>query len=313
MPMDVATHAALKLDQPTPLEVNGRSNADIRASLDHPDDAIYAPCPEASAAQDVPEGEVASFEDWRSSRQFPATVRDLWIYQTPAPEPQPHNLLVFQDGALYLNPRGPVRVCQVLDSLYASADIGPTVAVFVNPGRPPGSAPMFDPRGYDEANQQRSYEYDSVTPDYANFLQRDLLPFVSEHIVGTLSDAPERRLLAGISSGGICAFNAAWQAPEQFGCVLSHCGSFTNIRGGHNLQYLVRATPRKPLRVFLQSGKQDAETLYGNWPLANQTLADSLRYAGYEYRFEFGQGGHTLRHGGALFAESLKWLLPTHN
>ncbi len=31
-------------------------------------------------------------------------------------------------------------------------------------------------------------------------------------------------------------------------------------------------------------------------------------YAGYDHRFEFGNGGHSLRHGGALFADSLRWL-----
>ncbi len=92
---------------------------------------------------------------------------------------------------------------------------------------------------------------------------------------------------------------------------MSHCGSFTNIRGGHNYPYLIRSTPRKPLRVFLQSGAKDAETLFGNWPLANQTMDYALRYAGYEHRFEFGSGGHSLRHGGALLADSLRWLWRT--
>ncbi|MDB2510316.1 hypothetical protein N9X32_07320, partial [Pseudomonadales bacterium] len=46
--------------------------------------------------------------------------------------------------------------------------------------------------------------------------------------------------------------------------VLSHCGSFTNIWGGHNFPYLVRTTPRKPLKVFLQSGANDEETLLGD-------------------------------------------------
>ena len=90
--------------------------------------------------------------------------------------------------------------------------------------------------------------------------------------------------------------------------MISHCGSFTNIRGGHVFPYLVRATPRKPIRVFLQSGANDGATIFGDWPLANQTMAKAFEYAGYDFRFEFGTGGHTLRHGGALFADSLRWL-----
>ena len=48
---------------------------------------------------------------------------------------------------------------------------------------------------------------------------------------------------------------------------------------------------------------------FGNWPLANQQMAAALSFAGYDLRFEFGTGGHNLRHGGALFADALRWLL----
>jgi len=90
--------------------------------------------------------------------------------------------------------------------------------------------------------------------------------------------------------------------------VLSHCGSFTNIRGGHEYPYWVRETRRKPIRVFLQSGSGDADIIAGNWPLANQLMAASLEFAGYEVKLAYGDGGHNLHHGGAIFAESLLWL-----
>jgi enterochelin esterase family protein len=61
--------------------------------------------------------------------------------------------------------------------------------------------------------------------------------------------------------------------------------------------------------VFLQSGANDINGLFGDWPLANNTMASALAFAGYDYRFEFGEGGHTLAHGGALFADSIRWLL----
>ena len=107
----------------------------------------------------------------------------------------------------------------------------------------------------------------------------------------TFSDNPADRTVCGISSGGICAFSAAWFAPHSFGRVISHCGSFTNIRGGHNFPYLVQSTPRKDLRVFLQSGVNDAQTLFGDWPTANQAMAKALAYAGYDFRFEFAIDG----------------------
>ena len=155
---------------------------------------------------------------------------------------------------------------------------------------------------------QRSFEYDSVTPDYGNFLAEEVLPFVEQTHNLQLTDDPAQRTVCGISSGGICAFTAAWMHPDQFGRVLSHGGSFTAIRGGHNYPYLIRTTERKPIRVYLQSGENDAETLAGDRPLANRTMANALQYAGYDHRFVFGTGGHSLRHGGALFADSLRWL-----
>jgi enterochelin esterase family protein len=96
---------------------------------------------------------------------------------------------------------------------------------------------------------------------------------------------------------------------------VSWIGSFTNIAsgpslraGGHNYQALVRKTPKKPLRIFLQDGSNDLDNVHGNWPLANQTLAGSLAYAGYDYRFEYGRGFHNHRHGRAIFPDTLRWL-----
>ncbi len=177
------------------------------------------------------------------------------------------------------------------------------MAVFVDPGRPPGST-----LGDVAASAQRSFEYDSITDLYGRFLIEELLPFAEMAEGVTFSPDPAHRTVCGISSGGIAAFTAAWWFPEAFGRVLSHCGSFVNIRGGHNLAFAVRATPRKPIRVFLQSGAADASYITGDWPLANQTMASALAFAGYDHRFEFGTGGHSLRHGGAIFADSLRWL-----
>ena len=301
MSLDHKTYELLGLNAPTPTELNGRSRADFLATLTPPGDIHYNPCKEAYPRPGTPEGAVVSFPAWDGAKVFPGTVRDVSVYTTPGlSRSQAASLLVCQDGAFYLAPNGPVRATKVLDVLFAKGEIGPTVAVFVNPGKRVGSDEPTD--------VQRSFEYDSMTPDYGRFLLEDLLPFVANSVDVTLSDDPARRIMCGISSGGICAFTAAWHFPQSFGCVLSHCGSYVNIRGGHNWPFILRATPRRNLRVFLQSGSGDAVYFSGDWPLANQTMAKALEWAGYDYRFEFGVGGHSLRHGGALFAESLRWL-----
>src|SRR5438094_427146 len=79
----------------------------------------------------------------------------------------------------------------------------------------------------------------------------------------------------GMSSGGIAAFTVAWERPERFHKVVSHIGSFTNIRGGYIYPAQIRQTQKqpKPLRVFLQDGANDLDNLHGNWPLSNQDMA----------------------------------------
>ena len=119
---------------------------------------------------------------------------------------------------------------------------------------------------------------------------------------------PAGRAICGMSSGGICAFTVAWERPDAFRKVVSHCGSFTNIRGGHNYPTMIRSAETKPLRVFLQSGAKDLDVIYGSWPIANQDMAAALAYRDYDYQFVFGVGGHTLKHGGAIFPDTLRWL-----
>ena len=209
---------------------------------------------------------------------------------------EPAALLVVQDGRFYTGEA--VRAPAVLDALIAAGAIPPTVAVFVEPGDLPGNP--------EQSRGNRSVEYDTLGPAYVTFLLEELLPEALADLA--ISTDPAQRAICGMSSGGICAFNAAWERPDAFGRVISHCGSFTNIRGGHVYPSRVRAAEPKPLRVFLQSGADDFDRDAGNWSVANFDMATALGRKGYDYRFEFGRGGHDLRHAGATFAATLRWL-----
>jgi enterochelin esterase family protein len=90
--------------------------------------------------------------------------------------------------------------------------------------------------------------------------------------------------------------------------VLSHVGSFTNIRGGHVYPALIRKTPNKPLRVYLQDGKEDVDNEHGNWWLSNLQMESALKFKKYDYAFVGGEGGHNGKHGGAILPDSLRWL-----
>jgi enterochelin esterase family protein len=288
-------------------KVNGRSNSEILDSLDTSGDVQYHPCPEAYPGDEAPVGNLQRFKNWSESAVYPNTERTISIY-VPNLESSGYSgeykLMVFQDGDGYLNREGPIRATKVLDTLIHNREIEPTIGLFVNPGVPLSALAGADDR---QILGQRSIEYDTCNGRYAKFLIDEVVPFIESKVGLPISKNAKDKIICGISSGGICAFNAAWHEPAYFGNVISHCGSFTNIRGGNQFQYLVRSTERKDIKVFLQSGELDADIILGSWPLANQTLASALDYAGYDFRFEFGTGGHSLRHGGALFAETIRW------
>ena len=291
MPIDSETHEALGLHKPSSKSISATTPKG-KSWTEPEGDRQYHPCAEAYPKQELPKGEVFQIKGWSSSHIYPNSSRDIYIYTPPKMNQitEAPSLAFFNDGAMYLDPNGSVRAVQVMDSLIQAKDIPPTVGVFVNPGK------------------ERSFEYDSITPTFVSFINEEILPLVENHLGYGLNKDPVRRLICGMSSGGICAFNAAWHSPTSFGRVLSHCGSFTNIRGGHNYPYLVRSTERKPIKVILQSGKDDMNTTYGNWAIANKDMASALEFSGYEYKLIFGEGTHSVRHGGAIFADSLRWL-----
>jgi len=250
---------------------------------------------------DVPMGAVSAHQ-W-TSQIFPGTVRDYWIYVPKQYDGStPAALMVFQDGQSYLNEQGQFRTTIVFDNLIHRGDMPVTIGVFISPGTLPAAAndPLARPRS------NRSFEYDTPSDQYARFLLEELLPEVGKNL--KLTSNPELRGVGGISSGGICAWTVAWERPDSFRRVLSHVGSFTNIRGGHVYPGLIRKHQPRPIRVFLQEGSGDLDNLFGSWPLANQDMAAALKFAKYDYQFVYGDGGHNGKQGGATMPDALRWL-----
>jgi enterochelin esterase-like enzyme len=255
--------------------------------------------PDSEKQKDVPEGKVTKFT-WKSTI-FPDTVRDYWVYvPTQYDKSKPACVMVFQDGGSYVKADGQFRVPIVFDNLIHKGEMPVTIGIFINPG----VVPPAQPGGKEKAN--RSFEYDTLSDQYVRFLEKEILPEVAKDY--NLRKDAAGRAICGISSGGICAFTAAWERPDLFSKVLSHVGSFTNIRGGDVYPGLIRKTEKKPIRVFLQDGSEDLDNQFGNWPLANQSMASALKYAKYDYKFEFGHGKHSGNHGGAILPDSLRWL-----
>jgi enterochelin esterase-like enzyme len=255
--------------------------------------------PDSQRHDGVPVGKVTKHR-WASS-VFPGTERDYWVYGPAQYDGRtPACLMVFQDGGGYQDEKGQFRAPVVLDNLIHKNELPVMIGLFINPGTVP-AAP-----GQGQARGNRSFEYDTPSPQYVTFLEREMLPELAK----TYKLRPDAagRGIGGISSGGICAFTAAWERPDLFSKVLSHVGSFTNIQGGDIYPGMIRKTERKPIRVWLQDGSNDLDNLHGSLPLATLSMAAALRFMRYDYRFEFGDGGHNGRHGGATLSEALKWL-----
>lgn len=260
----------------------------------------YALGPDSQPRPDIPHGALTQ-HSFNSSRLYPGTIREYWVY-VPAQydSSKPACLMVFQDGGGYAKPDGPWRVPVVFDNLIHDGAMPPTIAVFVNPG----VLPALKPSQQDRFN--RSFEYDALGPRYVRFLLEELLPEALKGL--NVSSRPDDRAIAGASSGGIAAFNAAFERPDSFHRVLSFIGSFTDLRGGDILSSLIRKTEPVPLRVFLQDGSADLNIYAGNWVLANQSLLSALEFSGYDVKYTLGSEGHNSKHGASILPDALRWL-----
>jgi enterochelin esterase family protein len=272
-------------------------------------DAQYKLGPDSMEQKDVPKGKVMEFE-LKDSKIYPGFVRKWWIY-IPAQYDgkKPAALMVFQDGGGYQSRTGAWRVPVVFDNLIHRKEMPVTVGVFINPGdKPlaPGEAPRKRPDGRPASPANRSVEYDTLSDKYATFLLTEILPEVEKH--AKITKDPEGRAICGASSGGICAFTVAWERPDQFRKVLSTIGSFTNIRGGNKYPEMVRNTPKKPIRVFQQDGKNDIVNQFGSWPEANKAMAAALQEKGYDHKMVWGEGAHNSKHGASILPDALRWL-----
>ena len=259
----------------------------------------YRTPPEMKVHEGVPKGELRTMPD-HVSTIYPGTSRPWWVYLPAKPAPSAgYALMVFQDGQWAKN-----YVVPCLDNMIASGDIPPSVAVFLKPGGHEG-----------KEGDNRSREYDVMSDEYVRMLDDEVLPKVA--LLARLNPDPSQRLIAGGSSGGICAFAAAWERPTSFGLVLSWIGSYVNLgaihgkEGGQNYPFKIRRTDRKPIRLVLQDGTQDLDNEWGNGPLANQTMVAALKFKGYEYKWDFGKGFHSDAHGRSVMPDSLRYLFRT--
>ena len=245
----------------------------------------------------VPQGVVAGPNRWES-QIYPGTVRDYWVYQPAGYDrSRAHCVLVLQDG---LRKATRWKLPIVLDNLIHQKAIPPMIGVFITPGVVPAPDKQSQPRF------NRSFEYDGMGPRYATFLEQEILPQVAKKY--HLSGDPNDRMIAGSSSGGICAFTAAWERPDLFRRVFSTVGTYVSLKGGNEYPSLIRKYEPRPIRVFLQDGSNDLDLFGGSWWNANLSMLSALRFAGYDVQHAWSEGGHDDLHAAAALPKALRWL-----
>ena len=257
--------------------------------------------PNSNSHDQIPRGRVTK-HIWKSDI-YAGTQRNYYLYVPKQYDSSKSSaLMVFQDGHTYVDVEGDFRVPIVFDNLIAQGKMPVTIGLFINPGHD-GTLPPPETLW---RSSNRSIEYDTLSPKYAEFLEREMIPELQKNY--RISDDPSMRAICGISSGGICAFTVAWSRPDLFRKVISHIGSFTDIKGGHNYPSIIRQTDPKPIKVLLQDGTGDLDNRFGNWWLANLQMEAALKFKGYDYKFVADTGAHNGVHGGLVLPQSLTWL-----
>ena len=259
------------------------------------------------------------------SKIYDGMKSDYWIYVPAQYKAEtPAALMVFQDGEWYTDRNGNNPALNVIDNLIAQKKIPVMICVFINPGDISDSpaTPTYNfVKGYSDKwkrtlkDSMRSTLYDTVSDRYVRFLRDEILAEVGAKY--NLRKDAYSRAITGLSSGGICAFNAAWQVPDQFARVISWIGSFSAIQwkedpavpdGGQDYPDKILREVKRNIRVWLQDGSEDLDLRYGNWPLANLRMANALKAKEYDFHFSFGKGTHNSGHGAAEFPAEMIWL-----
>jgi sugar lactone lactonase YvrE/enterochelin esterase-like enzyme len=248
------------------------------------------------------EGTLTQFK-FDSSEHFPGTERDVWVYVPKQYDGEkPACLAAFCDGRSYVNPKKANFAPAIFDKLIASGEMPITIGLFANPGVVPPARADALPRF------NRSFEYDGLGDLYARFLDEELIPFVAKKFDLKISDDPNDRLVGGASSGGVCAFNAAWSRPDKFRRVWCTVGTFVGLRGGDELHSLVRKMEAKPIRIFMHDGSNDLNIYAGDWWMANQQMQRALQWRGYEHEFKWDDAKHGRSGEMEFFSDGLTYL-----
>ena len=279
-----------------------------RRGTPNSNDLFYALGPDSKHMEGVPRGKFVGPKIILSN-VFPGTQHTYWIYVPAQYDATKQTaIMIFNDGQAMMAEPGDVQAQHVLDNLIFRREIPVMLGVFINPGRRPDQ-PEPTPRDWGDGSSNRPDEYNPPTDKYARVIVEELMPALKKEF--NISPDPDLHGIMGASSGGCAAFAVAWFRPNDFRKVITFVGSFTDIRGEYIYPELVAESERKPIRIFMQDGRNDnrrPQNLKGDWFYQNVRLMNALTKKGYEVNYSWGIGNHGQKQGGAIFPEMMRWL-----
>lgn len=201
-----------------------------------------------------------------------------------------------------------------LDNLIAQKRVPAMVAISIGNG------------SGDAQGSQRGLEYDTMSGLYAEFVEKEILPFVEKKCEVKLTKDPDGRATMGCSSGGSCAMIMAWYHPDLYHRVLTYSGTYVNQQWPSNAdtphgawelhEHLIPASPAKPLRIWMEVGDKDLlnpnimrDNMH-DWVQANKNMAKVLSAKGYHYQFVLARDAKHCDGGvkQQTLPEALEWL-----
>ena len=274
----------------------------------------HTPSPAFSAAEGLKNGSVIEFEMKSSdSKIYPGIARDTGTFGTVDPADPARLAVTTSHPAAYtrkvevylpkqytqgsvapfvIGTDGPDhRLFTALDALIGQHKIPVMIGISVGNG------------SGDAQGSERGLEYDTMSGQYAEFVETEVLPLVEARAHVKLTKDPDGRATMGYSSGGACALIMAWYHPELYHRVLSYSGTFVNQQWPHNSQtphgawefheHLIPATAVKPIRIWMEVGDKDLlnpnvmrDDMH-DWVIANENMARVFAAKGYHYQFVF--------------------------
>src|SRR5665213_3497900 len=293
--------------------------------------------PEMTVNTNVPQGTIFNFTmSSADSKIYPSIAREpnTFVTSDPADPAKPvvttsHPAPYTRRVAVYVPKQyvagtaapfivgtdGPDRALfTALDNLIAQRKVPVMIAISISNG------------SGDAQGSERGLEYDTMSGQYAEFVEKEVLPMVEAKYHVKLTSDPDGRATMGGSSGGSCALIMAWYHPELYHRVLTYSGTYVNQEWPPNPEtphgawefheHLIPDSPAKPLRIWMEVGDRDLlnpnvmrDDMH-DWVVANENMAKVLAAKNYHYQFVFARNaGHVDgRTKQQTLPEALEWL-----